>query len=64
MQSMLCLLSRTVWSMKRAAMTLQRNCVPLGNTSASRRSRRSARVIAYTDAAFSTNAQAAKMYRN
>jgi hypothetical protein len=33
----------------------------IGNTSASLRSRRSARVIAYSDAAFSTNAQAAKM---
>ena len=33
----------------------------IGNTSASLRSRRSARVIAYTDVAFSTYGQAAKM---
>jgi hypothetical protein len=33
----------------------------IGNTSASLRSRRSARVIAYSDAAFSTNAQGVRM---
>ena len=58
---MLCLLSRSVLPMKRAAMTLQRNCVPLATLR-----HLFVRVVAlgsipYIDAASSTNGQAAKM---
>jgi hypothetical protein len=57
---MLCFLSRSV-SAYEAGRDDSSKLHSIGNTSASLRSRRSARGIAYTDAAISTNAQAVKM---